>query len=73
MSLPALRAGAPAQALVNGAILGALAYGTYEFTNLATLRDWSWQQVVVDGRWGTALTGAAAWAGVVAARLASSV
>ncbi len=36
-SWPALKADNPTMALVNGAILGALAYGTYEFTNLATL------------------------------------
>ena len=32
VSLPALRAEAPAQAALGGAFLGALAYGTYEFT-----------------------------------------
>lgn len=64
VSLPALKAGLPLQALVGGAILGALCYGTYEFTNYATLRDWSLEQVVIDGLWGTALTGVAAWAGV---------
>ncbi len=68
VSLPALREDAPLQALLGGALLGALAYGTYEFTNYATLRDWSWQMVAVDFTWGTVLTGVAAWAGVVAAR-----
>ena len=66
VSLPALKAGAPVQALIGGAILGFIAYGTYEMTNYATLADWSLQQVVVDGLWGTALTGFAAWAGVAA-------
>lgn len=64
VSLPALRAGAPLQALVGGAALGFIAYGTYEMTNYATLADWSLQQVIVDGLWGTVLTGFAAWAGV---------
>lgn len=64
VSLPALRAGAPLQALAGGMVLGLLCYGTYEMTNFATLRDWSMQQVVVDGLWGMALTGFAAWAGV---------
>lgn len=68
VSLPALREGAPVQALLNGAVLGALAYGTYEFTNFATLRAWSWQMVALDLTWGTVLTGVAAWAGVMAAR-----
>ena len=48
VSLPALRAGQPGMALLNGAVVGALAYGTYEFTNLATLKHWSWQMVATD-------------------------
>lgn len=64
VSWPALKAGAPMQALWFGALLGAMCYGTYEMTNYATLADWSWQQVVVDGLWGTFLTSFAAWAGV---------
>lgn len=66
VSLPALKAGAPLQALAFGALLGAMCYGTYEMTNYATLADWSWQQVLVDGLWGMVLTGFAAWAGVAA-------
>ena len=65
---PALKADAPVQALATGAVLGALAYGTYEFTNYATLRDWSVNQVVVDTLWGGVLTGFSAWIGVVATR-----
>ena len=66
VSIPALKAGAPLQALAGGMVLGLLCYGTYEMTNYATLRDWSVQQVVIDGLWGIALTGFAAWAGVAA-------
>ncbi|MBW0159517.1 DUF2177 family protein [Sedimentimonas flavescens] len=66
VSIPALKAGAPLQALMGGMVLGLLCYGTYEMTNYATLRDWSVQQVVIDGLWGVALTGFAAWAGVAA-------
>jgi uncharacterized membrane protein len=68
VSLPALREGAPMQALLQGMIIGFMCYGTYEFTNLATLSDWSWQQVLIDTAWGTALTGVAAWAGVTVVR-----
>ncbi|MBT0958259.1 DUF2177 family protein [Alphaproteobacteria bacterium KMM 3653] len=68
VSLPALRTGDPMAALIGGALLGLLAYGTYEFTNYATLRDWSAQQVIVDTLWGGALTGFSAWAGVMIAR-----
>lgn len=64
VSWPALRAGDPVQALVGGMVLGLLCYGTYEMTNYATLAAWSWEQVIVDGIWGTVLTGFAAWAGV---------
>lgn len=67
-SLPALRNGDPTAALINGALLGLMAYGTYEFTNYATLRDWSMMQVAVDTAWGTMLTGVAAWAGVMISR-----
>lgn len=67
-SLPALRADNPLQALLVGALLGAMAYGTYEFTNYATLKDWHWQMVALDLTWGTVLTGVSAWAGVVITR-----
>ena len=64
VSIPALRAEAPFQALIGGAIIGAMAYGTYEFTNYATLRNWAPQMVALDVAWGTLLTGIAAWIGV---------
>ena len=64
VSLPALKNGAPLQALSGGMLLGALCYGTYEFTNYATLQRWSLSQVVTDLSWGIALTGISAWAGV---------
>lgn len=65
VSLPALRGNGAGMALVNGAILGALAYGTFEFTAYAVLKDWSIRMVVTDVLWGTALTGFSAWAGVM--------
>ena len=68
VSVPALRAGDPVAALVGGIALGLLAYGTYEFTNYATLRDWSMEQVAIDTIWGGALTGFSAWAGVMIVR-----
>ena len=68
VSVPALNHGNPVTALIGGALLGLLAYGTYEFTNYATLRDWSVNQVVVDTLWGGLLTGVAAWVGVTATR-----
>lgn len=59
------------QALFAGALLGLIAYGTYDMTNLATIRDWSVKVTVIDTLWGAALTGTAATAGYFAARLFS--
>jgi uncharacterized membrane protein len=66
--LPALREGNPTAALVNGAVLGFVAYGTYELTSWTVMRDWHPSMVAVDWAWGTVITGLAAWAGVMAAR-----
>jgi uncharacterized membrane protein len=68
VSVPALRASDPWAALIGGVLLGLMAYGTYEFTNYGTLRDWSVQQVAVDTLWGGVLTGVSAWVGVTVAR-----
>ena len=70
-SLPALATGQPSQAFLTGCILGLLAYGTYEFTNFATLRGWSLQMVAVDVTWGAILTGTSAWTGVLVVRALS--
>mgnify|MGYP001604217431 CR=1 FL=1 len=53
----------------SAALLGAMAYGTYEFTNLATLKDWTWRMVATDLTWGTVLTATSATIGVAIARL----
>lgn len=50
--------------LGNAALIGALGYGTYEFTNYAILKDWTWDMVWIDGLWGTGLTAVSATAGV---------
>ena len=65
VSLPALRDAAPGRAALHGAIIGAMAYGTYEFTSMSIMKDWSWQMVATDTIWGAVLTGFCAWAGVV--------
>ncbi|MGB0308797.1 MAG: DUF2177 family protein, partial [Paracoccaceae bacterium] len=64
VSIPALNVGSIAQAFFAGAVLGALAYGTYEFTNFATLKGWTAQMVTVDVIWGAVLTGTSAAVGV---------
>ncbi|MGF1502564.1 MAG: DUF2177 family protein [Paracoccaceae bacterium] len=68
-AIPAAEAGDPLIALRDGAILGLMAYGTYEATNMATLRGWSWPMVAIDTAWGTALTAVSALAGYAALAL----
>ena len=50
--------------VLNGAILGFVAYGTYEWTNYATLDAWHPRMVFTDWAWGTVLTGVSAAGGV---------
>ncbi|ACS55417.1 DUF2177 family protein [Rhizobium leguminosarum] len=66
--LPALSAGSIATAFLHGAILGLAAYGTYDITNLATLRNWPLAMSLVDMVWGTALTALTAAGGYLAVR-----
>jgi uncharacterized membrane protein len=65
---PALGTGDWTRAAVLGALLGIVAYGTYDFTNQATLKNWSTVITVCDLAWGALLTLAAASAGYAAAR-----
>lgn len=70
--LPAVSGGGWLTALAGGALLGLIAYGTYDMTNLATLKDWSITVSIVDMAWGSFLTATAATAGYFAVtRLAS--
>ena len=56
---PGLTGGIGAAAL-NGALLGALAYATYDMTNQATMKVWSTQMTVIDIAWGAFATAVAA-------------
>ena len=67
VSIPALKSGAPL--VVPAMMIGAMAYGTYEFTSFAIMKDWHWQMVATDVTWGAILTAISAWAGVNAARM----
>lgn len=58
--VPALEAGSWQRAVILGALFGFFAYATYDFTNLATLKDWPLTVVVVDVVWGAVLTGSVA-------------
>ncbi len=64
--LPAHEAKAPLMALGLGALLGLVAYGTYDFTNLATLRDWPLLVSIVDLCWGIFVSAVSACAGYFA-------
>ena len=68
---PALADGRWATAMINGALLGAVAYGTYTLTNHAILSDWAWHLVVSDIAWGAFLTGTCSVCGYFAARSGS--
>ncbi len=61
--LPGLESRRWTTALGLGALLGFVAYATYDLTNQATLRDWPWRVTLADLCWGTFVTGAAAAAG----------
>lgn len=52
----------------NAALIGAIGFGTYEFTSLAVTKGWSWEMVAVDLTWGIVMTGTAAVAGVAITR-----
>ncbi len=66
VSYPALKTGSAI--ILPAAIIGAMAYGTYEFTSYAIMKSWSPILVVTDVIWGTVLTAASAWAGVALTR-----
>ncbi|WP_421989758.1 DUF2177 family protein [Roseococcus sp.] len=61
--LPALTEGW-STALWRGALLGLVAYATYDLTNQATLRDWSWSLALSDIAWGAFVTGVSASLGL---------
>ena len=57
---PALKSGAWTTALLNGAVLGLVAYATYDLTNQATLRIWSFEVTILDLCWGALASALAA-------------
>lgn len=63
---PGLAQGIGAAAL-NGALLGAICYATYDLTNQATLRSWSTTVTLADIAWGAFATAVAASAATLAA------
>jgi len=57
-----------ARTAATGAMLGVVAYGTYDLTNQATVAGWSARVTAVDIAWGGVLTGAVTALAVAAAR-----
>lgn len=57
---PFLQNGVWQDALFHGAMYGLFTYSTYNLTNLATLKNWSVQVVIVDMIWGMFLCGSVA-------------
>ncbi|WP_158808358.1 DUF2177 family protein [Beijerinckia sp. L45] len=68
--VPAIQSGNWTSALLFGALFGFFAYGTYDMTNMSTLRNWTLQITVADMIWGTVLTGVSASAGYVISKAA---
>lgn len=56
---PGLEAGSVSTALLNGVLLGALCYATYDLTSQAVLKVWATKISVVDIMWGAFATGSA--------------
>lgn len=54
-TLPALRDESLARACCLGALFGFFTYATYDLTNLATLKGWPIQIVIIDILWGVIL------------------
>lgn len=67
--MPAVSAQSWQTALFYGAVVGLVAYGTYDMTNLSTLKGYPVSVALVDIAWGTALTAVSAFAGYQAVRL----
>jgi uncharacterized membrane protein len=44
-------------AFLNGALLGLIIYGVYDFTNMATIKGWTHSFLLQDIAWGTVLCG----------------
>lgn len=66
--MPALETDSWVRAMTSGALLGLIAYATYDLTNLATLRGWSVKLSMMDTAWGTFVTSIAVTAGYFGTR-----
>ena len=53
---PSVEKNSVTQVLVLGALFGIITYSTYDLTNLATLKGWPIQIVIIDIIWGSVLS-----------------
>lgn len=58
--VPGLTQGSVSKAVLLGALFGFVTYGTYDLTNLATLKNWPLIVTLVDLVWGTLLSASVA-------------
>lgn len=65
---PALAAASWRKAVLLGAMFGLAAYGTYDLSNLATLKGWTVNVAIVDMVWGSALSASASCFGYFCGR-----
>lgn len=70
--MPALKSGTVGTAVAYGLLLGAIAYGTYDLTNYATLRNWNLQVTVIDIVYGAVAVAVAGSVGTLATRSLTS-
>ena len=67
---PGMTAGEWTRSLVLGALLGLVAYATYDLSNLATLKGWSSSLSLVDMAWGALASALASTCGYFGASIA---
>ena len=65
---PALTTQSIRTALLNGAVLGAIAYGTFAVTNLSVIQGWGVTLTLVDTVWGAFVTAVVCGLGYLTAR-----
>ena len=66
--VPGVEDGSLRTTLLKGALFGLIAYGTYDLTNQATVKNWPLTITAVDMVWGTVLSVAVSYIGFVAGK-----
>ena len=65
---PCIEPSGLSKSLYTGFIFGLVAYGTYNLTNMAVIKDWSSTVVFVDMFWGASLTAISSTTGIYLAK-----